>query len=240
MGKTIVDVFADFMCYLYHLTKTAFESSEPNGKLAWSSISESIELVLVHPNGWGSLQQTDLQNAAVKADIVQDTPAGHSCVHFVTEGEASFNHCATYTKAGKRLKVRHTVPTKCRILTHLQPEEQVLIINAGGGTIDINTYKVLSTGPLRVEELYEPKCELDPSRLQVFPFDNIDLRLGPRWRACDSEGNGDDPRCVLISHPQADCSTAIREVEKFEIRQRQRPGSVFPDVQRRGEEGLFE
>jgi len=37
------------------------------------------------------------------------------------------------------------------------------MINAGGGTIDISTYKVLSTGPLLVEELYEPKCESDPS-----------------------------------------------------------------------------
>ena len=37
------------------------------------------------------------------------------------------------------------------------------MINAGGGTVDISTYKVLSNGPLRVEELYEPKCELDPS-----------------------------------------------------------------------------
>ena len=36
-----------------------------------------------------------------------------------------------------------------------------MIIDAGGGTIDISTYKVLSNGPLQVEELYEPKCESD-------------------------------------------------------------------------------
>jgi len=35
----------------------------------------------------------------------------------------------------------------------------VLIIDAGGGTIDISTYRVLSNGPLQVEELYEPSCE---------------------------------------------------------------------------------
>jgi len=33
-----------------------------------------------------------------------------------------------------------------------------LIIDAGGGTIDISTYKVLNNWPLQVEELYEPKC----------------------------------------------------------------------------------
>ena len=42
-----------------------------------------------------------------------------------------------------------------------------MIIDAGGGTIDISTYKVLSTEPLQVEELYEPECELDELRYQI-------------------------------------------------------------------------
>jgi molecular chaperone DnaK (HSP70) len=45
------------------------------------------------------------------------------------------------------------------LLMRSQPKEQVLIIDAGGGTIDISTYTVLSNNPLQVEELYEPKCE---------------------------------------------------------------------------------
>jgi len=50
---------------------------------------------------------------------------------------------------------------RTRFLIHLQIGEQVLIIDAGGGTIDISTYKVLNNRPLQVEELYEPKCESD-------------------------------------------------------------------------------
>ena len=157
-GKTIVDVFADFMRYLFHSTRKVFKELEPNGELRWDSISESIELVLTHPNGWGGPQQAQLRNAAVIAGIVQDTPAGYSRVHFVTEGEASFSFCAANTEAGKNLKVRRTVSTQCRFLTYLQAGEQALIIDAGGGTIDISTYKVLSSRPLRVEELYEPEC----------------------------------------------------------------------------------
>jgi len=111
-GKTIIDVFADFMRYLFDSTKALFKSSEPNGELRWNSISKSIELVLTHPNGWGGPQQTHLRNAAVKAGIVPDTPAGHASVHFVTEGEASFSFCATHTQAGKDLKVCHTVPAQ--------------------------------------------------------------------------------------------------------------------------------
>ena len=109
-GKTIVDVFADFMGYLFESTKTLFKASEPNGDLRWDTISNSIELILTHPNGWGGPQQAQLRTAAVKAGIVPDTPAGYSRVHFVTEGEASFNFCATHTHAGKELKV-HLVDT---------------------------------------------------------------------------------------------------------------------------------
>ena len=106
-GKTIVDVFADMMRYLFDSTKALFKVSEPNGEIRWDSISGSIELVLTHPNGWGGPQQAKLRNAAVKAGIVSDTPAGHASVHFVTEGEASFSFCATHTLAGKNLKVCH-------------------------------------------------------------------------------------------------------------------------------------
>ena len=111
-GKTIIDVFADFMRYLFDSTKELFESLEPNGELRWNSISDSIELVLTHPNGWGGPQQAHLRNAAVKAGIVPDTTAGRASVHFVTEGEASFSFCATNTREGSNLKVRHTASTR--------------------------------------------------------------------------------------------------------------------------------
>ena len=111
-GKTIIDVYADFMGYLFESTKALFKTSEPSGDLRWDSISNNIQLVLTHPNGWGGPQQTQLRAAAVKAHIVLDTPVGHSSVHFVTEGEASFNFCATHTEAGRNLKVGPAFPTR--------------------------------------------------------------------------------------------------------------------------------
>jgi len=111
-GKTIVDVFADFMRYLFDSTKELFKAAEPGGELRWDSVSDNIELVLTHPNEWRGPQQAQLRAAAVRAGIVPDTPAGRSRVHFVTEGEASFNFCATHTEAGKELKVRRPVLTQ--------------------------------------------------------------------------------------------------------------------------------
>ena len=107
-GKTIIDVFADFMRYLFDSTKALFKATEPSGELRWASVSDSIELVLTHPNGWGGPQQMQMRTAAVQAGIVPDTPVGRSRVHFVTEGEASFNFCATHTQAGRNLKVCYT------------------------------------------------------------------------------------------------------------------------------------
>jgi len=112
-GKTIIDVFADFMRYLFDSAKALFKDSEPNGELRWNSVSNNIRLVLSHPNGWGGSQQAQLRTAAVKAGIVPDTTVGHSSVQFVTEGEANFNFCATQTEAGKSLKVRYAVSSKC-------------------------------------------------------------------------------------------------------------------------------
>jgi len=112
-GKTVIDVFADFMRYLFDSTKALFIASEPDGELRWNSVSNNIELVLSHPNGWGGPQQAQLRIAAVGAGIIPDTPAGRSRVHFVTEGEASFNFCAAHTEAGQSLKVRCAAHAKC-------------------------------------------------------------------------------------------------------------------------------
>jgi len=104
-GKTIIDVFSDFMGYLFKSTRTLFVSSDPNAESRWNSVSHKIELVLTHPNGWGGPQQNQLRTAAVQAGIVPDTQEGLSRVHFVTEGEASFNFCVTHTRAGEDMKV---------------------------------------------------------------------------------------------------------------------------------------
>ena len=159
-NKTIIDVYTDFMCYLFDSTREQFKAAEPNGEIRWKSVSNSIELVLTHPNGWEGPQQMKMRDAAVEAGIVPNTPAGRSSVHFVTEGEASFSFCASQSHAGKGLEVCYTVLAQNWILTRSQPGDHALIIDAGGGTIDISTYKVLSNNPLQVEELYEPQCEL--------------------------------------------------------------------------------
>ena len=160
-GKTIVDFFSDFMRYLFDSTKALLISIDQNAEARWNSVSSNIELVLTHPNGWGGPQQSQLRTAAVRANIVPDTPEGYGRVHFVSEGEASFNFCATHTHVGEGVKVRHYLRDSPLILHGLmrhQHGDRVLIVDAGGGTIDISSYVITERTPLRVEELFQPQC----------------------------------------------------------------------------------
>ena len=92
-GKTVVDVIADFLAYLFKCAKTYIVETHPNGESLWKSIGDRVDVVLSHPNGWEGVQQSQMRRAAVMAGLVPDTPAGHARVNFVTEGEASLHYC---------------------------------------------------------------------------------------------------------------------------------------------------
>ena len=73
---------------LKYITEHAPEAREP-----WTQEESNIQIVLTHPNGWKGPQQAKMREAAVLAELVPDTDAGHERVHFVSEGEASFHSC---------------------------------------------------------------------------------------------------------------------------------------------------
>ena len=43
----------------------------------------------------------------------------------------------------------------------------MLVVDAGGGTIDISSYVVTNNAPLQVEELFRPECQLICPRFLV-------------------------------------------------------------------------
>ncbi|KAI6169022.1 hypothetical protein EDD17DRAFT_457860 [Pisolithus thermaeus] len=125
-NKTVIDVFVDFMEYLYHCTRKYIKQTFPNQPdfLVSMDRNNAIDFILTHPNGWEGSQQAQMRQAAVRAKLVPDTDAGHARVHFVTEGEASLHLC-----------IQRGLMTP-----EMERGEGVLIVDAGGGTIDISAY----------------------------------------------------------------------------------------------------
>ena len=159
-GKSTQDIFAVFIRYLFDSVKAFIQECEPMGQTLWESFGSNIDLILSHPNGWEGREQEFLRKSVVQASVFTEEEA-LSRVSFVTEGEATFNFCVTNTKSGELLEVGFSNLVRLQgytLTTHFKPEHTVLVIDAGGGTIDISSYTVTSTSPLEVEEFHEPKC----------------------------------------------------------------------------------
>ncbi|KAF8651113.1 hypothetical protein AX16_004888 [Volvariella volvacea WC 439] len=142
--KSAVRVLADFMRYLFQCTKTyiiesyTVESDTTKGLNAWNT---KKDVVLAHPNGWEGAQQDLMRRAAIIAGIIPDTEEGHASVHFVTEGEASLHYCIS----------KGIVPGAIENNT-------VLVVDAGGGTIDVSGYRKEPGNKMRFEEVVPPQC----------------------------------------------------------------------------------
>ena len=102
--KTLQDVFADFILYLFNSTKAFIQEREPMGKELWERLGSNTDLILSHPNGWEGREQGFLRKSVVRAGVFTEEEA-LSRVSFVTEGEATFNYCVTNTNSGELLKV---------------------------------------------------------------------------------------------------------------------------------------
>ena len=94
-GKTVINLFADFMRYLFNCAEKFICDTHPTVARSWADLKSSgaITFVIAHPNGWEGLQQSKMRQAAVMAGLVPDNSSGHARVHFVNEGEASLHFC---------------------------------------------------------------------------------------------------------------------------------------------------
>jgi len=108
-GKSIQDLFADFLRYLFDSVKAYIQESESNGEKIWESLKNNIDLILPHPNGWEGREQDFLRKSVVQASIFTEEEA-LSRVSFVTESEATFNFCAANTESGELLEVVFSRP----------------------------------------------------------------------------------------------------------------------------------
>lgn len=92
-NKTVIDLFSDFMRYLFQQAKKYITEHNPNGDNYWRTLEDDIDYVITHPNGWEGAQQAMMRQALVKAGLISDADEAHKRVQFLSEGEASLNFC---------------------------------------------------------------------------------------------------------------------------------------------------
>ena len=105
-NKTVVDVFSDFLAYMFKCARDYIQETHPGGAQLWSSVAENIDFVLTHPNGWEGSQQSLMRLSAIQAKLVPDSDSGRARVSFVTEGEASLHFCLSKGLVSEGVKVR--------------------------------------------------------------------------------------------------------------------------------------
>ncbi|KAF8885939.1 hypothetical protein BD779DRAFT_1471330 [Infundibulicybe gibba] len=120
-NKTVVDVMGDYMRYLHQCAKIYIQETHPGGASLWLSLANNVDFVLSHPNGWEGAQQAQMRRAAILGGLVSNEKDAGARIRFVTEGEASLHFC-----------VQNGL--------FVQSEGGVLIVDAGGGTIDLSAY----------------------------------------------------------------------------------------------------
>ncbi|KAJ3503573.1 hypothetical protein NMY22_g18205 [Coprinellus aureogranulatus] len=139
LNKTVTDVLADYISYLFDCAKSYIRDTHANGSDLWDSVKNDIEFVLSHPNGWEGYQQTQIRQSVVKAGLIKESQGDR--VSFISEGEASL-----------WFALKHGLPEGT-----MERGEGVVIVDAGGGTIDISTYQK-PVGGKKFEEISAPKC----------------------------------------------------------------------------------
>lgn len=162
-GKTAVDVFGDFLSYLFRCTRSFIVDTHANGHAVWRAVEHDVQFVLSHPNGWEGAQQSKMRRAAVYGGLIPDTDEGKARIRFVTEGEASLHACVLNGLAADVLSVSsiHTMCSDGSLNCKQNPSGHGFIVaDAGGGTLDISSYAIRGTSPLIIEEVAPPDCKI--------------------------------------------------------------------------------
>ncbi|KAM6497400.1 hypothetical protein JOM56_007873 [Amanita muscaria] len=133
-NKTPVEVFGDFLRYLFQSTKKYIMDSE---LWSWDSVERNTYFVLSHPNGWEGKQQSQMRRAAIAAGLVDKSEAPER-ISFISEGEASLHFCLN---KNPNLHNEH---------------DGILVVDCGGGTIDVSAYS--QTIKRRFKEITPPEC----------------------------------------------------------------------------------
>ncbi|KAL7950824.1 HSP70 family [Trichoderma barbatum] len=133
-NRRVVDVIGDYLGELWKHSIVNIRRAI-GGQLV--DISK-FKVVATLPAIWPAYAQIRLQEAIEKAGILKKRSAGHTILEFLSEPEAAalatINDMYAYSK------------------TTMEVRDHFIVCDAGGGTVDVITYTVIKTSPIRVKE----------------------------------------------------------------------------------------
>ncbi|KAJ4861040.1 hypothetical protein T069G_06028 [Trichoderma breve] len=134
-NKHVEDVISDYLRELWTHSITNIRRAV-GGQLV--DISK-FKVVVTIPAIWPSYAQASMVRAIKKAGILESRIPGDTVLKFITEPEAAalatINDMCTYNSR-----------------PNMEVGDHFIVCDAGGGTVDVITYTVIQTDPIRVEE----------------------------------------------------------------------------------------
>ena len=157
------------MRYLFSCARNYIIETHASGASMWKSMENNIEFILTHPNGWEGLQQQQIRHAAKIAGLIPGKKKRANRIHLLTEGEASLHFCVTHMLASDSLSKLPIVRTDEVDEVDEESEHQgIVVIDAGGGTIDSSAYSIKLSPPREFKEIAPAECKTSRDDFKFF------------------------------------------------------------------------
>ncbi|KAG8695085.1 hypothetical protein FRC08_008054 [Ceratobasidium sp. 394] len=138
---SLYQIYSDFLIYLFKHTRAFFEAHILDGRTVWEAYSPNIEVVITHPNGWGTRERGFLRSVAMEAGLAS-VSSPHK-IQFATEAEAIFHFSAYRTDPGG----------------YLQIGARFALCDVGESTVDTAVYSVVEVSHgLKLGEVRASAC----------------------------------------------------------------------------------
>ncbi|KAG5806493.1 hypothetical protein H9Q74_007373 [Fusarium xylarioides] len=157
--KTAIDLISDYLRMIWNHTLETINKDR-------GSVVEALQfhVVITVPAIWKDYARQDMTEAAKKAGILDRRNAGETKLTFAPEPEAA------------------ALSTLCEPGRGTKSNEVYLVCDAGGGTVDLITYKIGSVNPILMDEAVEGSGGLCGGIFIDEAFEYmIKNRLGRRW-----------------------------------------------------------
>ncbi|RWA10740.1 hypothetical protein EKO27_g4359 [Xylaria grammica] len=201
--KTAVDLIADYLRVLWvHTLQTI-------AKARRQVVLDALRLhvVITVPAIWKGYARSYMEQAARQAGILEERLAGTTALSFVPEPEAA--GLSTLSEPERKIS----------------KDDVFVVCDAGGGTVDLITYKVSNVKPIMIEEAVEGKGGLCGG---IFVDQAFEIKskkcLGRRWVRLSRNDINDVMRVDWEGGVKPQCTPSLDRDYPIRV-----PAAAFPD-----------